>query len=195
LFSESSRQYFLLFFYLVTLSSAFVVQGQDLGMLPPHGVNTSAFVGGSNYIGYPYQNDVMKQAAAAAANSVTALTEPDASPIGFKTDILRYEYSICVRVKNVYNRWVEIMAQTPSSEICVTDWNKAPSNTNPARTSCGKDYLYTCRQSGNNQGADNMMVRFYCGGADCDSMDYSFKWRIMARYVFSLHLFSFTSCW
>ena len=182
--------------YKVTLSSQWTNQGNDVSMLPPMGINTTQW-GGANYIGYPYPNDPVKQARAAALNSVTALTEPtggfttynDAYPLGFQTDLLRYSYSVCVQVKNVYNRWVEVMAYAKDKPICVTDYNKPDLNSNPTSTSCGHGMIYTCRESGNpvtSTGsavptyADNLLLRFYCQGATCDSSDFAFQWRISA---------------
>ena len=171
------------------------MQGSDMGMLPPMGKDTTAF-NGVNYIGFPFPKDAAKQASAAMLNSVTALTEGssgrtelnDAYPLGFHTDVLEYEYSICVEVRNVFNRWVEIMAEAPERSLCVTDWKKTGTAANPTQTSCGANNLYTCRDSGNainKDGSfqDTLNLRFYCAGATCDSSDFAFRWRIMARCV------------
>ena len=186
--------FYLTFFQTVNLDAQFAVQGGDLGMLPPMGKNTTAF-GGQNYIGYPFPNDPVKQARAAAMNSVTALTEStggftnlnDAYPLGFQTDTLRYDYYICVYVKNVYNRWVEIMVESDDRSVCVSDWRKPPNAATPTTTSCGTSQLYVCRESGNmvqgSSWSDTMAVAFYCSGIGCESSDYNFKWRIMARLV------------
>ncbi len=173
----------------------FTNQGNDTSMLPPMGRNTTAF-GGANYLNFPFPNDPVKQAAAAALNSVTALTEStggftplnDAYPLGYQTDVLKYDYSICVYVRNVYNRWVEIMVEADNHAICVSDWRKPDQNDNPPQTTCANSLLYTCRESGNaiqgNTFKDTMAIRFYCNGIGCESYDFAFKWRITARCVY-----------
>jgi hypothetical protein len=177
----------------VSLQDKYTVQGSDMGMLPPMGKDTTEFKG-ANYVRFPFPNDVAKQANAAMQNSVTALTEGssgrtelnDAYPLGFHTDVLEFESSICVEVRNVFNRWVEIMAEAPDRALCVSDWKKTNTAGNPTQTSCGTNTLYTCRESGNainKDGSfqDTMSLRFYCTGATCDSSDFAFRWRIVAR--------------
>ncbi len=179
----------------VDLQSKYTVQGSDLGMLPPMGKDTTAF-GGSNYINFPFPRDAAKQANAVSRNSVTALTEStggrtelnDAYPLGFHADVLEYEYSICVEVRNVYNRWIEIMAEAPDRAVCVSDWKKTSTAANPTQTSCSTGMLYSCRESGNaiqpgGSFEDSVNLRFYCTGATCDSSDFAFRWRIVARFV------------
>ena len=176
----------------VTLNPKYTVQGNDIGMLLPMGVNTTAF-GGANYIGWPFPTDPIKQAAAVAQQSVTALTEStghfqegtDAYPLGFQTDTLVYDESICVYVKNVFNSYVEIMAETQNRAICVSDWGKADSAHNPIISTCAAQRLYQCRSSGNQYQSggytDTLALQFYCQGIGCSSSDFNFKWRIMAR--------------
>ena len=64
---------------------------------------------GFDYSKYPYQNDAVKQALAASGMTVTALLDGTGTPIGFKMDVLRMYNSVCVRILNVKNRWVEVM--------------------------------------------------------------------------------------
>ena len=176
------------------LSSQWITQGNDLGMLPPMGVNATKN-GGGNYLNYPFPNDPVAQARAAALNSITALTEPtggysnfnDSYPLGFQTDTLYYDLSVCVQVTNVYNRWVEIMVQSHGHTVCVSDLRKPDANSNPPQATCGLDLLYSCRESGNvvsgNGFTDNLQLQFYCTGVSCDTDDYKFYWRIMARFA------------
>lgn len=194
--------------YTVNLRPEFTTQGNDIGMLQPHGINTSNFgykyqqywenpIVPLNTIGYDYTNspfptDAAKQAQAKAMFSVTALTDPTGTPIGFKLEIMRMYFSVCVHIKGVQNRWVEIMAQTPqpNRKICYSDWMPDGSgrpnlNANPYQKSCGQGELYACRSSPNEASgatnvvyADNMNIRFYC--EDCDDETSTFYWRIVA---------------
>jgi hypothetical protein len=86
----------------------------------------------------------------------------------------------------VYNRWVEIMMETPDKTICVTDWNRFGLAELPTQTKCGKGRVYTCRESMNTVSAsgqytDTLALRFYCEGSSCESSDFQFKWRVTAR--------------
>ena len=118
--------------YKIYLRPEFTTQGNDIGMLQPQGKNTSGFGQlynamdpnywgdldkfgvtidkvGFDYSKYPYQNDAVKQALAASGMTVTALLDGTGTPIGFKMDVLRMYNSVCVRILNVQNRWVEVM--------------------------------------------------------------------------------------
>ena len=132
--------------YEVRVEPGLTVQGNDLGMLPTHGKDTtitpedpryanfhpwtnggaSRRTFGGNFLREPYRDDPARQARAADKSSVTALTEPDATPLGFKRDTLRQYHSVCVHVRGVHGRWVEIMAESlqPDQQLCVADWDR-----------------------------------------------------------------------
>lgn len=110
--------------YNVTLLPAYTTQGNDIGMLQPHGRNTSGFgtlyaanwanqpnlaAIGADYTKFPFPTNAAKQSYAKSIFSVTALTEPEGTPLGFKLDTLRMHYSVCVRFFGIQNRWMEIM--------------------------------------------------------------------------------------
>lgn len=189
--------------YLINLRPEYTTQGNDIAMLQPHGKNTSGFgtlfpnwantgidvtTVGADYTKFPFPTDVAKQSLAASMFSVTALTDPTGTPIGFKLDTMRMYYSVCVQVRGVTNRWIEIMAQTPQPDrkVCVSDWR--PDNTgrtnlnqNPFQSSCGQGHLYTCRSSPNEPNVDNMNIRFY--GENTDDEQFSFYWRVVASQL------------
>ena len=192
--------------YEVRVEPGLTVQGNDLGMLPTHGKDTtitpedpryanfhpwtnggaSRRTFGGNFLREPYRDDPARQARAADKSSVTALTEPDATPLGFKRDTLRQYHSVCVHVRGVHGRWVEIMAESlqPDQQLCVADWDRPDLAENIHQESCGNGNLYTCRESTNNvdengQYEDNMSVKFYCRDS-CDDPDFEFYWRIAA---------------
>lgn len=194
--------------YLITLQPQYTTQGNDLGMLQPHGINSTGYGAlyplnwansgvninnvGADYSKYPFPNDVAKQSLASSMFSVTALTDPTGTPIGFKMETMRMYYSVCVQVRGVFNRWVEIMAQTPQPDrkICVSDWKpdntvRSNMNANPFLTSCGQGHLYSCRGSPNEATstgfADTMNIRFY--GENTDDESYSFYWRVVASQL------------
>lgn len=189
--------------YNVTLLPAFTTQGNDVGMLQPHGRNTSNFGNvysanwagqnlatiGADYSKFPFPNDAAKQAYAKSIFSVTALTEPTGTPLGFKPDTLRMHYSVCVRLFGVQSRWVEVMAQSPQPDrkLCVSDWRpdnggRPNLNDNPFLTSCGQGHLYSCRPSPNaivgGVVQDSLSLRFYC--ENCDDEQVSIYWRVTA---------------
>jgi hypothetical protein len=115
--------------YNVTLLPAFTTQGNDIGMLQPHGRNTSGFgtlysknwgnidlsTIGMDYTNFPFPNNPAKQSAAKSIFSVTALTEPEGTPLGFKLDTLRMHYSVCVRFFGIGSRWIELMVREDKS--------------------------------------------------------------------------------
>jgi hypothetical protein len=100
-------------------------------MLQPHGKNTSGFgtlyganwadvnplIVGADYTNFPFPTNAAKQAAAKSMFSVTALTDPTGTPIGFKLEMLRMYYSVCVKVRGVNNRWVEVMVSFHCSHL------------------------------------------------------------------------------
>jgi hypothetical protein len=113
--------------YTIYLRPEFTTQGNEIGMLQPHGKNTSGYGAyynatsgtwadianlntiGADYTNYPYPLNVSKQSAAKAGFSVTALVDANGTPLGFKLDVMRMYFSVCVQIRNVQNRWVEIM--------------------------------------------------------------------------------------
>lgn len=113
--------------YTVYLRPEYTTHGNDLGMLQPHGKNTSGYgtlfeanwaqsgvnlsTIGADYTNWPFPTDPNKQANAKAQFSVTALTEPTGTPIGFKQEKMHMYYSVCVQIRNVGNRWIEIMVR------------------------------------------------------------------------------------
>ncbi|EGD82066.1 hypothetical protein PTSG_02747 [Salpingoeca rosetta] len=192
--------------YEAVLDPDLTVQGNDIGMWPTHGKDTTITPDdprysnfhpwtnggtiqrtfGDNFEREPYRDDPARQARAADKQSVTALTEDDATPLGFQRDTLRQYHAVCVHVRRVHERWVEIMAETlqPDQQVCVTDWNRPDLAENVHQESCGNGNLYTCRESTNSIGADGkyddtMSLKFYCRES-CDDPDFEFYWRIVA---------------
>jgi hypothetical protein len=187
--------------YTVTLDEQYTTQGNDIGMLPPHGIDnrfpksSGGTYPGKDYTNEPFANDPVKQAAARAKFSVTALTEltgrcstEDAYPLGFKSDTIRAYHAVCVSVRNVHDRWLEIMAASyeQDNSICVEDWDRTPRTQteadSPPQISCGQQNIYTCRESGNLIGQDEVNVKFYCR-ENCEETAYDFHWRIVASDV------------
>lgn len=191
--------------YNVTLLPAYTTQGNDVGMLQPHGRNTSGFgvkysdnwanTGiplnsiGADYTNFPFPNNPSKQSYAKSIFSLTALTEPQGTPLGFKLDTLRMHYSVCIRFFNVGSRWIELMAQSPQPDrkLCATDWRPDVGGRpnladNPFLQSCGQGHLYSCRPSPNSMKngvvQDTFALRFYC--ENCDDEQVSFYWRVVA---------------
>jgi len=239
--------------YQVYLHPKYTTQGNDRGMLPPHGVDTSArneededgnvahlyqvrehplsdsecppssdwpdnptitpeyatneageqvirhcwrHLGGENFKLHPAQSDTGKQQKAMALKSVPALTEPccdvdddssNAYPVGFHSDTIVEHHAVCVFVRNVWNSWVEIMAETdlPDQHICVSDWkprNAAATGTEPT---CGYGELYVTRDpynrlvaSGNNfQYEDVFSMKFY---SQMETTEFDFVWRVVS---------------
>ncbi|EDQ92398.1 uncharacterized protein MONBRDRAFT_35481 [Monosiga brevicollis MX1] len=167
--------------YQVDFEARYTTQGNDLGMLPAQGVDTTVVSTdpeyanfadimasnpddypageaiGANLIGEPKKNDVVAQAYAASQYSVTALTEVNtATPIGYQRDMIHIYHSVCVNFTNVGKRWVEIMAQSLQSDqqICVADWNRPNLAENPIQVACGNGELFVCRDSANSINAD-----------------------------------------
>lgn len=196
--------------YEVDFSHTYSAQGNDLGMLPPHGIdsripstdsriknfhefntnNDAEFTIGADYRNHPFPNDAAKQQAAEARRSKTALTEMSGTPIGFKRDTL-YEYnSVCVRLKGVKGRWVEIMAETtqPNQKICVTDWEREDMSDNPYDPACGLGKLITCRDNPVEattafKSDDNVMpIQFFCQES-CDDPSFEFYWRVVVSQL------------
>lgn len=189
--------------FTVTLEAQYSTQGNDLGMLPTHGhdsripstddryknFNDQPGYGSSLRIGadwrdHPFPRDAAKQAAARAQASVTALTEPTASPVGFQRATARKHYAVCVTIKNTKNRWLEIMAESlqPDQQICVSDWNRPNLADNPYQEACGNGNLYACRESPVAQEAaasTDMGLKFFCRDS-CDDPDFEFFWRIVS---------------
>jgi len=195
--------------YTITLEPQWTTQANDIAHSPPHGKNTLGYGSiepnrwvdwtvpitqiGADYTNQPFANNPDKQAQAKAKFSVTALTEPSATPLGFISATSRMYHSVCVRVRNVGRRWVELMVQTtnPNQQMCVPDWR--PDNItesrpnlqeNPFQESCGKGDLYVCRSSPNqliSTGVweDKMNVKFYCRDS-CDDPMFNFYFRITA---------------
>lgn len=204
--------------YEVELDPVWTTQGNDIGMLPPHGKNMAEVLEGNvnfkdkiaqlqakatwakDWTKYPYPNDATKQAQAAAQYKPTALSEPRATPLGFKQDVMRYGHEICIRVKNVGRRWVEIMAQSslPDQQICVSDWKKEHLGENPVQETCGNGALVMCRDSAleypdtrDTSGrpsssspdqllaGEDMTLKLFCKDS-CDFDDMEIFWRITA---------------
>eukprot|EP00730_Choanoeca_flexa_P011846 TRINITY_DN2845_c0_g1_i1.p1 TRINITY_DN2845_c0_g1~~TRINITY_DN2845_c0_g1_i1.p1 ORF type:complete len:314 (+),score=78.51 TRINITY_DN2845_c0_g1_i1:98-1039(+) len=194
--------------YNVKLEGRHTTQGNDLGMTATHGKDTrispsdpryqnfaSAGINGPigrDWRNYPFPNSVEKQAAAARRQSVTALTEDTATPMGFVRSVMYEYHSVCVNVEGVYNRWVEIMAESlkPDQQICVMDWKRPNLAENPLQMACGNGELYACRESANEViGAgngftykDDMAVKFFCQDS-CDDSEFEFYWRIVASQM------------
>lgn len=191
--------------YTVNLEPGLTVQGNDIGMLPAQGVDTTITPDdpewenfrpwtegnphrtfGENNERQPFRDNPSRQARAEDMNSVTALTEVDATPLGFQRDTLRMYHAVCVHVRGVYSRWVEIMAESlqPDQQICVRDWDRPDLAENVLQETCGNGNLYMCRDSTNNVKSDGtfedkMSVKFYCQDS-CDDPDFEFYWRIVA---------------
>eukprot|EP00051_Salpingoeca_urceolata_P011752 m.146033 g.146033 ORF g.146033 m.146033 type:complete len:372 (+) comp17236_c0_seq6:229-1344(+) len=205
--------------YLVTLSSEWTTQGNDKGMLPPHGKNMVEIVRenalnfrddgnrangnwGKDWTSYPYPKDAAKQAQAAVEFKPSALTEARATPLGFKQDVMHYGHDICLRVRGVGRRWVEIMAQSslPDQQICVSDWKKEDLGENPVQSTCGNGAVRMCRDSAleyadtreqpdqTNQLPvqedlqDEMLLKIHCKDS-CDFDDMEMFWRITASQL------------
>jgi hypothetical protein len=189
--------------YEVTLSADMNNQCNDLSMLPPHGADlTGCELGNANdWRNWPYPNSAEKQNIAKAKFSVTALTESsgrgyttpfnqpnkatqDAYPLGFNSATIKEYHSVCVTVKNVGQRWVEIMAQSVQQDksMCVTDWKKPDLNENPVQEACGSGEIYSCRPANNLEGQTDINLRFYCKDS-CEGTDLPFYFRISASYV------------
>jgi hypothetical protein len=193
--------------YTVNLEAQFTTQGNDLGMLAAHGADTRIpnedprlqnFGGigglkpniGTDWRGHPFPTDSVKQAAARAQQSVTALTEvTTATPWGFQRDMLHMYHAVCVNVRGVQGRWVEIMAESlqPDQQICVQDWKRPNLAENPLQSACGNGNLYVCRESANeitSSGTykDEMAVKFFCQDS-CDDPYFEFYWRITASQL------------
>eukprot|EP00054_Salpingoeca_dolichothecata_P037106 m.9750 g.9750 ORF g.9750 m.9750 type:complete len:315 (-) comp7255_c0_seq1:163-1107(-) len=194
--------------YIVTPKGELTTQGNDLGMLPADGIDTSEFeingvyqnnrvknVKGSNRVGEPSDSD-SANAWAKSQHSVTALTEDDATPIGFQRDTINHYLSVCVFVQNVQGRWLEVMATTVHEDqsLCVTDFGKVDLQENPTETACGMGDLYMCKDAGINIGAptwnkrldsiatsDVVGFRFYCKDS-CEAVSHDFYWRIVASH-------------
>ena len=110
--------------YDITLRPEYTTQGNDIGMLQPHGINTTDIANnwpngtwadwpnvqiGADYTNYPNPSNVAEEAYAESIFSVKALVDPNGTPIGFKMDVVHMYYSVCVRVHGVENRWIELM--------------------------------------------------------------------------------------
>lgn len=123
---------------------------------------------GQDWVGQPGKTDSEKQARAKSMASVTALTEQDATPLGFERSNLHMYYGVCVEVVGIKSvggwqgnrlavepndslgpRWLEIMAQTahPDQQICVKDIGRPDTQDNPTYESCASGELLTCRES------------------------------------------------
>lgn len=189
--------------YEVDLSTDNTNQCNDLSMLPPHGADlTGCDIGNDrDWRNWPFPNNAEKQNIAKAKFSVTALTEPsgrayttpfttpnkaqqDAYPLGFQTDVVKEYHSVCVTIKNVGQRWIEIMAQSVQQDksMCVTDWNKPDLNENPVQEACGSGEIYACRPANNLEGQTSVGLRFYCKDS-CEATDLGFYWRVSSSYV------------
>lgn len=179
--------------YRVYLHKNYTTQCNDYGMLVPDGIDQTPcssvpFYSSArlvNGVGEPFKDDQVKQAAALALSSVTALTEPTGQPIGFHSDVLLEYYGVCVQVfgvsdHQVPNRWVEIMAESkePQRSFCVTDFDKPLLRENIVEESCGQGDLYACR-SANVLFKEPMKIMFYCK-ENCDVLEFGFYWRIVA---------------
>lgn len=203
--------------YKVRLDRKYTTQCNDYAMLPPHGINQLDAVTGcqhndfykdlvgagrgnqlEDYRNEPYANDVGKQAAARARDSVTALTEQDvASPQGFKLDKLYEYHAVCVEVwgvsdSKVPDRWIELMGQSVQQDrsFCVSDLDKDPLRQNVPQAACGVGELYQCRNAAvtrvgavtnANGGQMPMRLMFHCT-ENCDQTEMDFYWRIVSSH-------------
>jgi len=177
-------------YYRINLGADNSNQGNDLSHSPVHGKDTTQhrpaedstspwpFEGeydtkfkksfGRDWVGEPHKTNSEKQARAKSMASVTALTEDDATPLGFHRSNLHMYYGVCVEVVGIKSvtgweknrlaieptdslgpRWLEIMAQTahPDQQICVKDIGRADTQDNPTYESCASGDLITCRES------------------------------------------------
>lgn len=179
-------------------------------MLPPHGVdqtlcnNTDLFrpyaLNLNNYVGHPYPTDGVKQSVAASKNAVTALTEETnncfsndrdsnancAFPLGFYSDTIKKNKKICVKVRNVRDKWVEIMGSTRSgsdASFCVADRLKdAAAGGDKGCTKAGD--LIDIRESGQSVGTDEMFIEFFTED-NFDDANIDFQWRVTGSLVAS----------
>jgi hypothetical protein len=195
--------------FLVTLEPQHTIQGNDIGITTPHGANVTVIdlsqtddwkdwpgltgTLGGDYTNEPFRSDAEKQALARAMFSVTALTESTATPVGFLSSTLRERSAVCVYVRNVGRRWVEVMAETKNSnqQICVQDWKpedvskgRANLDSNPFEEACAAGNLYACRTSGNPELSgstfeDKLNLKFYCKDS-CEDLIEDFRFRIVA---------------
>lgn len=174
----------------------------DIGMLPAHGrdmrecekIAPKLYSANSqkDFTSHPFPDDVVKQNSAARKNSHTALEEETkecwkddhcAFPLGFMSDAILKSKAVCVRVKGVQDKWVEIMASSrqgsDGGSFCVKDWGKE------SEQACTKEGdLYQCRESGNanfgtNNFEDEMRIMFFAQD-NIDDAHMNIHWRIAA---------------
>lgn len=199
--------------YRVDLSSRFTTgppNCNDIGMLPPHGKDQTECrtnpdgtanalfpqsVPLTDYTDHPFKNDGVKQSVAASKNAVTAITEETtdcfsngnrncAFPLGFYADTILKNKKICVQVRNVQDKWVEIMAASRAgsdASFCVRDRLKDDAaNGDKGCTQAGD--LVDIRESGQSRGTDNMYVEFFTED-NFDDANIDFHWRIAASMI------------
>lgn len=197
--------------YIAHLSFDFVTGGpncNDVAMLPPHGIDQRecTAVDGTAYPTnkmkdlrrHPFPNNGVKQSLAMEAGSTTALLESGincrttagngdntqcAFPYGFKTDMIHKRLGICVEVRNVQDRWVEIKAEpqpgSGGASFCVRDRNAPIDQELGCTVAAG---LHEIRESGNSVGTDNMNVIFYAQD-NTDDSEINIWWRITGSHV------------
>lgn len=189
--------------YRVNLNAAYTTQCNDFGMVSPDGLNQTKCntvpifqkAGMVDNTNSPHAKNPEYQDAAAALFSVTALTSPTATPLGFHADTLIEYYGVCVQVFGVSdpvvpNRWVEIMAQSKQQDrqFCVTDFDNPALHDNPIELSCGGGEIYTCRYNkGIPTGAvpyPPLKLMFHCQDS-CEQTNVDFYWRIVSSWVAS----------
>lgn len=192
--------------YTVSLSSRWTTgppNCNDIAMLPPHGVDqtecTNLGGGLRNYTDHPFQNDPVRQSIAKAQGAVTALTQETtrcfendgvmknnncAFPLGYYSDTIKKNKKICVRVRNVMDKWVEIMAASKGgsdASFCVRD--RLKDDAMGGDTGCTKaGDLVDIRESGQSAGTDEMFIEFYTAD-NFDDANIDFNWRIAASLV------------
>lgn len=154
--------------------------------------------GWMDYSDHPYPEDELKQSNAVAKNAHVSLTEASedcyagtsgnancAFPLGFMTDRIVKHGAVCVKVENVKNSWLEIMATSSAGSdggsFCVSDWGEGED------VACTKEGdLAECRESGNLQigskTQDTVQVKFFAQD-NFDDANIDFQWRIAASKV------------
>lgn len=196
--------------YVLTLSGRYVTgeMCNDLGALPPHGVDqtkcteTDSVVYPAtqmdNYVGHPFPTDGVKQSVAREARSVTALTESGeectsskgngtnahcAFPLGFKSDIIVKNLGVCVEVRGVQDKWVEIMAQSKEGSnggsFCALNRNSQIDS----ESGCTVNGDLIVRMDSGISDPDDTLKLMFVAQDNKDDSEIGILWRIVASHV------------